>query len=1035
MAENKFLEVDRDSFPYIFLKNVDIPLKTHEKGTLRCNVFLPKDAVPYGSKKYPVVATYGPYGKDVPYGVFYKKSWEQVNPEMKSAHSAWETPDPAFWTSKGYIVVRTDERGAGQSPGLLDTMSRGTSEAFFDVIEWAAEQEWSSGKVGLLGISYYAGTQWRVAARKPKGLAAIIPWEGMSDYYRDRVRHGGILSDRFIKFWWTNGVGPNQYGKPGRAARKWGEDTLEGDLDEKVLFKNRRDQTLDTAVHKFRDEDYYKTRDFDVGAIETPLLSVANWGGILLHLRGNVLGWMRASSKYKFLHFIVGRHDLPFYYPESAELQLSFFNAFLKDNDEDGWKIGKQPRVRLCLRKGEAGVDDPERERGFPQRDELDWPLPGTEYTKFFLVPDSRLDTKPSAKLGSIDYDALKSEPLTFKYTTPSSLEITGHIVAHLTVSASRKSSNSLAPSDIDLFVTLRKLNSEGKEVFYTGTMGDPVPIVKGWLRVSLRKVDADNEFHKDFLPYRNYYSSEVQPVEENQKYEVDVEIWPTNVVLEPQETLVLEVAGHDTQGVGNFSHEQDDDRNPKVFDGKNTLHVLRKAKLALFGPLSHIPGPVTARWTNLILKYYTLAGRRMQYLDSLFIDYGPVVRVSPNEVGINNPDDVKVIQKVSGGFSKSAWYDMTGPGMLGMRDRERHSRRRRLLAHPLSNSSLLSFEPLIRAKVDLAMDQMQKEGQKLGYADVHKWFSFMATDIIGDLTFGSSFRMLEQGKRSQYVEDLQSAMSTVHKRIEYSPFFDLLFLLPIPQIKEFMARFDRITNYGKESIRRLQLAQQAGSLNTPIFFDKIMNPKDKEHALTELEMQEEAAEFMVTGTDTTSNTLTYLVWSVLKDAAIRDRIEGEVATLPPDFTDLHVSKLPYLNCVVQEALRMYGAASGSHSRDVPEGGWEVGGYYVPDTATVLTQAYSLHRLREVFPNPEKFNPDRWLNPTAEMQGAFIPFGGGPRICIGIHLAYMELRLTSAAFFSKFHGATVHPSLLEDDMTLENYTLIVPKSRKCLIKL
>lgn len=131
-------------------------------------------------------------------------------------------------------------------------------------------------------------------------------------------------------------------------------------------------------------------------------------GGILLHLRGNVLGWMRASSKYKFLHFIVGRHDLPFYYPESAELQLSFFNSFLKGNDEDGWKTGKQPRVRLCLRKGEAGVDDPERERSFPRRDEADWPLPGTEYTKFFLTPDNTLSKLPSVKSGSIQYDALK---------------------------------------------------------------------------------------------------------------------------------------------------------------------------------------------------------------------------------------------------------------------------------------------------------------------------------------------------------------------------------------------------------------------------------------------------------------------------------------------------------------------------------------------------------------------------------------------------------------------------------------------------
>src|SRR5271167_1919981 len=98
---------------------------------------------------------------------FHAQSFSEVNPEQKSTHSAWETPDPLYWTKHGYVVVRTDERGTGQSPGFLDTMSRGTSEAFFGVVEWAADQKWSSGKVGLLGISYYAGSQWRVAARRP----------------------------------------------------------------------------------------------------------------------------------------------------------------------------------------------------------------------------------------------------------------------------------------------------------------------------------------------------------------------------------------------------------------------------------------------------------------------------------------------------------------------------------------------------------------------------------------------------------------------------------------------------------------------------------------------------------------------------------------------------------------------------------------------------------------------------------------------------------------------------------------------------
>lgn len=166
------------------------------------------------------------------------------------------------------------------------------------------------------------------------------------------------------------------------------------------------------------------------------------------------------------------------------------------------------------------------------------------------------------------------SDPISFRYKTPTPLEITGHIVAHLTVSASRKPAIDTLPADIDLFVTLRKINVNGQEVFYTGTMGDPVPIVKGWLRVSQRLIDTSHHFHRDFMPYRHYHSTDVQPVKENEKYVFDVEVWPTNVVLEPGETLVLEIAGHDTQGVGNFSHGHAKDRDEKTFTGINTVHI-----------------------------------------------------------------------------------------------------------------------------------------------------------------------------------------------------------------------------------------------------------------------------------------------------------------------------------------------------------------------------------------------------------------------------------------------------------------------------
>jgi predicted acyl esterase len=554
---------DKTSFDYIYEQNVTIPLKS-SSGVVRCNVYRPKDE----STKYPVLVTYGPYGKDIPYSDFHPASFSEVNPEHKSEHSAWETPDPGYWTSHDYAVVRVDERGLGQSPGLLDTMSRGTSEAFFDAVEWAADAPWSSGKVGLLGISYFAGSQWRVAALQPKGLCAIIPWEGMSDYYRDRCRHGGILSNEFIRFWWDRQVLSNQYGKGGRKARKWGPDTIEGDLSEEELEKNRNDQNIDNANNQFRDQPYYASKEYNMDDIKVPLLSVGNWGGILLHLRGNVEGFTHAGSKLKYLRFVAGRHDLPFYYHDEVEVQRSFMDAFLRGDDRIGWSIeGKLPPVDLLLRKGDVGHNNPAGEKQFLRRKETEWPIARTQYTPFYLTHNHELVTSKPADhhTSKVTYKALGTlkNPELIQFSTPPverEIEVTGHLVAHLNVSMNAYVGGS-TPSDIDLFLTLRHISPQGKEVFYTGTAGDNVPLCKGWLRVSNRKVDTTHYKHRPWLPYRDYFSTSVLPVVPGEIYPVDVELWPTNVVLEPGARIVLEVSSGDTQGCDRFQHTHTDDR------------------------------------------------------------------------------------------------------------------------------------------------------------------------------------------------------------------------------------------------------------------------------------------------------------------------------------------------------------------------------------------------------------------------------------------------------------------------------------------
>ncbi|KAK3325683.1 X-Pro dipeptidyl-peptidase C-terminal non-catalytic domain-containing protein [Apodospora peruviana] len=577
-----------------FLKNVSIPLKASQL-PIRANIYLPLSDDDTSQKRYPVLVTYGPYGKDIPYSAFHHGSFSEVNPEHRSKYSAWETPDPVFWCREGYVVVRADERGLGQSPGPLDTMSRGTSECFFDVVEWCAEQPWSTGKVGLLGISYYAGSQWRVAARRPKGLAAIIPWEGMSDYYRDRCRHGGILSNKFINIWWNRQVLVNQYGRAGRSklvfppdgpgAREQ-EDTIEGDLPDDVLVANRRDQTLDNETNRFRDDPYYATKDYNLGDIEVPLLSVANWGGILLHLRGNVLGYTHAGSRFKYLRFITGRHDLPFYYHEEVEIQKSFLSAFLKGEDKVGWSVeGKVAPVMVTLRKGNVGYNNSEKEKAYPKREELAWPIPRTQYTRFYLTANQTLGRTPGIKQGRVTYQALGNldSPQLVQFTSEafgSETEITGHIVAHLNVSVTTSSSGGGGggggedKNDLDLFLTLRHLDAAGKEIFYTGTAGDPVPLCKGWLRISNRRVhDENTKYHRPWLPHREYLSTDVLPVEPGEVYGVDVELWPTNVVVDKGGRIVLEVSSGDTQGSGIFQHNSERDRPTSVFGGLNHVH------------------------------------------------------------------------------------------------------------------------------------------------------------------------------------------------------------------------------------------------------------------------------------------------------------------------------------------------------------------------------------------------------------------------------------------------------------------------------
>jgi cytochrome P450 len=171
----------------------------------------------------------------------------------------------------------------------------------------------------------------------------------------------------------------------------------------------------------------------------------------------------------------------------------------------------------------------------------------------------------------------------------------------------------------------------------------------------------------------------------------------------------------------------------------------------ALRSPLATLPGPWYSRFTHLVLKYQIIRGRRIFYVHDLHRKYGPIVRLSPEEVAIADVEAFSQIHKIGSGFHKSPWYDTLtpnrSPGIFVMRDPHAHAARRRLFAQAFSNSALQkNWTVEIRSRVELAVAKIWQEASR-GEADVLRWWTLMATDLITQLCFGESFGMLEQGK------------------------------------------------------------------------------------------------------------------------------------------------------------------------------------------------------------------------------------------------------------------------------------------------
>ena len=218
--------------------------------------------------------------------------------------------------------------------------------------------------------------------------------------------------------------------------------------------------------------------------------------------------------------------------------------------------------------------------------------------------------------------------------------------------------------------------------------------------------------------------------------------------------------------------------------------------------------------------------------------------------------------------------------------------------------------------------------------------------------------------------------------RTELYPLTSIIYYIPLPSIKHWLGSTARVNSYGMAAIQKSKALAAKGETRG-MLFSKMLSEADgkdgSESTLSEAEINREAGNLIVAGSDTTAVTLTYLVWAVLKNPSIKARLIDEVNTLRANFSSSEAEALPYLSLVIKETLRLYGAAPGSLPRTVPAGGRTLGAYFVPEGTTVSTQAFTLHRDPLIYEDPLEFRPERWAQTTQSMKDAFMPWGGGSR--------------------------------------------------------
>ncbi|KZM28339.1 uncharacterized protein EKO05_0010454 [Ascochyta rabiei] len=502
----------------IWEKDFAVPMRDGVK--LRADIFRPTT-----SDQVPAILMWSPYGKDNNgvHGLHLQPGRFGVPYERTSTYEKFEGLDPAEWVAKGYAVVNFDLRGTWDSEGIIPWLGKQDGIDGYDAVEFIAQLPWCSGKVATAGNSWLGIAQWFIAAERPPHLAAIAPWEGAVDFYRDTLARGGI-------------------GYPYNLL--WGllQDTMIGRGKAEAVIKMLEKYPLYNA--------YWEDKRAKVENITTPAYVLASYSSSL-HTSGSIAGFNKINTSKKWLriHATQEWYDL---YSEYATNDLKrFFDRYLKGID-NGWEETSKVRFSVLPFDTSNAPEGIETTR---------YPIPEAKQTKFYLIGTNTLSSQPSKESATASYQSdiipqgVDNDPeelvYSVKFDKPTWL--VGYSKAVLYLSADEA-------DDLDVFVQLRKLNKSGEKTVQLNVPANKlIPPVKddsevsnscflkylgpnGSLRASHAVTKIDSTENDSWPIYANDRQQKIKPGE---IVRLEIPIWPSGMAFDAGESLAIKISGH----------------------------------------------------------------------------------------------------------------------------------------------------------------------------------------------------------------------------------------------------------------------------------------------------------------------------------------------------------------------------------------------------------------------------------------------------------------------------------------------------------